>query len=123
MDNVVRVLGTIDRDASIAAFSAALDAHIVETETEGAALADAVHAVFDGSTPGKVMTTPTVVALAMTHLSFTPETYQLLADKVKSFLQENSSKERDGSLFRSKKGQGGGLSRWADVPADEALAE
>jgi hypothetical protein len=121
MENVVRVLGTIDREASIAAFSAALDAHIVETETEGETLAAAVHLVFD-SAPGKVLTTPTVVALAMTHLSFTPETYTLLADKVKGFVQANSSKERDGSLLRMKKGQNGGVSRWADVPADEKLS-
>ena len=127
MENVIRVLGVIHRDASIAAFTAALDSFIVESETEESTLAEAVHAVFD-SAPGKRMTAPTVVALAMTHIAFTPETYTALADKVKGYIQANSGPrfQADGftplARLSVRKGPGGGVCRWNDLPLSEKLS-
>jgi len=124
MDHIVRVLGTIDRDASIAAFTSALDLFTVESELEGEVLANAVHTVFDAS-PGKRMTAPTVIALAMTHLEFTLETYTAMADKVKGYLQANSGPRfmPNGftplARFSVRKGPGGGICRWNDLPLTE----
>ena len=120
MDHVVRVLGTIDRNASILAFTTALDSFIFESEVEGDTLANAVHSVFDNAF-GKRLTAPTVVALAMTHLEFTPETYTALADKVKGFIQANVG-EKGSALFSTRKGPGGGVSRWADEEPGAAAA-
>ena len=116
--HVVRSGGLIDRDASVAAFTAALDAHIVESETEGAVIAEAVGAVFD-QYKGAAINMPALETFALTRLNVQPETWASLRTKVKSFVRDNSTDTREeGGLFQGKKGSGGGVRRWADSPAD-----
>jgi len=116
--HVVRSGGSIDRDASIASFTAALELHIVEAETEGAVISDAVAAVFD-QYKGAAINMPALETFSLTRLNVQPETWASLREKVRSFVRANATDTREaGGLFQVKKGSGGGVRRWADTPAD-----
>ena len=126
MDLVVRVLGVIDREASIAAYTEALDKYIVDSEANETALAEAVHSVFD-SAPGKRMAQPLVVQLTMGKLSWTPDTYADTAAAVLKYIQANTGPrfKVDGvtpfARLSMKKGPGQGVCRWNDLPLTEKL--
>ena len=122
--------GSIDQDASLLAFQAAMEQHIVETETEESAIADAVSAQFD-KYPGASQNMPALVNGALTYLNVTPATFTSLSEKVAQYVRDNADhgavKAKDGSittpaeaprtrLFRIAKGVGGGVSRWSDIP-------
>jgi hypothetical protein len=114
---VVLSAGSVDVAASTAKFTAALNTYIAERETENGQIATAVSAVFD-SHKGKVLTMPTLAALALQQLNAQPENFKALTDRVTNYIRENSRGE--GAPLRVTKGKGGGVSRRADAPAPAA---
>jgi hypothetical protein len=107
-----------DRAASLRNAEAALDRHIAEQETEEATISAAVSAVFD-QYKGAALTMPTIEGMTLRHLNAQPANYKALGKKVLDYVRANSSSDRDsGATFGISKGVGGGVRRWADVPAE-----
>jgi len=126
--------GVLDKAGSEAAFSAAFDKYQAESETEDATIADAVNAQFD-KYPGASQNMPALIHGALTILNVQPAAHGTMEAKVHAYISENSDRaeKRDRKtkavtqaaepkrtrLFGIKKGVGGGVCRWSDVPEAE----
>jgi len=112
--NVVLSNGSVDLDATRAAFETALASFVTARETEQAGIATAVHAVFDEHL-GKTLTMPTLAQYATQKLNAQPENLAVLTERTKQYIRDN--KEGDSSLFLVVKGKSGGVRRRSDLPA------
>ncbi len=127
---LVEVDGRIDTDASVSVFADALAAYQVEHELETETISDAIHAQFDAY-PGASQNMPALVHGALSRLNVQPANYAAMEEKVLAFVRENSDRaaktdKKTGTvtpgetprtrLFGIRKGQGGGVVRWSDVP-------
>lgn len=105
--------GSVDVDASVAAFRAALVAQVAQGEKLGAQIETAVDAVFDekGARLPKGMLIDGVLA----KLGATPDTHSSLTRATEEYLRANTSKDKgaDGRRIAAIKGQKGGLQRLA----------
>lgn len=120
--------GLIDDSLSTQAFTSALAAYKAERETEEATISDAVHAQFS-EFPGASQNMPALVHGALNRLNVVPSSYKAMETKVLAYIRENSDRTADKKtgrvaepprtrLFGIRKGVGGGVCRWADVPQD-----
>lgn len=114
--------GSVDVEASTAAFSAALSKHIAESETQAATVAAAVAAVFE-KFPGTPITMPNVGSMVCGRLNAQPANYSTLEKLAQDHVRQNASDKReDGKLYRIGKGKGGGCLRWSDIPVEQPAA-
>ena len=113
-DYVVMSKGSVDVEATVSSFRAALVKHLAERETQNATIASAVHAVFDKNR-GQVINMPALTGLALQELNAQPENYNTLSDRIQEYVREQS--KGDASLFIITKGKGGGCKRRADIAA------
>lgn len=128
---VLAASGEIDEQASTQAFQAALSSFKAERETEEGTIADAVAAQFDAY-PGASQNMPALVHGALNRLNVTYANHKTMEEKVLSYIRQNSDRpaviDRKTKavlqaaepprtrLFGIKKGVGGGVCRWSDVP-------
>jgi hypothetical protein len=126
----VRVDGVVDTDATMEKFAADLDTYIAERQIESETISNAVNGVFD-DLKGVRVNVPFVVSSTLQRLNVAahPAMYATLAERVHSFLSDNSqgktdkatgAVERPNSLFVIGKGKGGGIGRRADLPVAAA---
>lgn len=113
---VLTATGSVDTDATLESAATALETLVAARETETASIASAVSAAFD-TLGGKREKMGFVVAKALQTLNVQGENYKALEARVHGYLQDNASKENDGSLFSIQKGKGGGIARWSDQSA------
>jgi hypothetical protein len=117
---------SIDEAATVAAFEGQLAAYVQELAIEGETIAAAVHAVFDLNR-GATVNMPYIVGTALRTLNPRPENFNSLSDKIHAYVSSNSDRLANAKkgieaepprtrLFGIKKGQGGGVVRWADAP-------
>jgi hypothetical protein len=122
--------GVIDEEGSALAFASALSAYKAERELEEGTIAAAVHAQFS-QYPGASQNMPALINGTLTRLNVTPSNYAPMHDKVQAFIRENSDRLADKKkgvtaepertrLFGVKKGVGGGVCRWSDIPVKAA---
>lgn len=110
--------GSIDREASAQAFTAALDKHIAESETQAATVSAAVLAQFE-KFPGTPITMPNLGSMVCASLNAVPANYSTLESLALNYVRANHSEKReDGKLFRIGKGKNGGVQRWSDIPVE-----
>ena len=111
---VIRNETGIDIEASVRKFHNNVLALQSHEENDVEAISNAVGVVFDRY-PCVSMNTDAVIHAALVEMNVGPEAYQDMTHKVRSYLQANSSHNReDEQLFRSAKGPGGGLCRWSE---------
>lgn len=126
--------GKVDDARSEASFQAALSQYKAQRETEETEIAAAVNACFDAY-PGASQNLAALVNGALNKLNVQPANYKVMADKVSDYIHENSDRaekkdRKTGAvivaaepkrtrLFGIKKGVGGGVCRWSDVPEKE----
>jgi hypothetical protein len=110
---VVRVGGSIDRDATCAKFARDLLAFQAKMETETEAVGAAVNAVFD-QFPGARLNMPALVNYALQRLNVQPENFRILSEKVQNYVRDHAGASESGALFHIGKGKGGGVFRWSD---------
>lgn len=118
---VLSAAGTIDREASLASAETALDTFIAERETEQETIANAVNAVFD-QYPGAHLTMPTIEGMVLRHLNAQPSNYKALGKLVLDYVRSNADQKDEAPrtrMFGIRKGVGGGVCRWADVPVEQ----
>jgi hypothetical protein len=115
--------GSLNQDASEAAFRSAYLNFVAQRETEQSTIADAVGALFDAH-QGTSINMPAVASMACAKLNAQPENYSTLTELVLSYVRENASEKReDGKLFRIGKGKGGGVKRWSEIPVEAPKPE
>lgn len=107
--------GSVDVDASVAAFKAAVLVHIAERETETATIAAAVSETFD-SLNGARANMPYVVGETVRRLNPQPANYNALTAAVAQYIRDNAGDRDSGKLFAIGKGKGGGVLRHSDQP-------
>ena len=117
---VVLATGTIDQDASRAAFDSSLAKYIAEREVEESTIATAVTAVFD-KFPGAAVNMPALASMALQHLNALPANYATLDAKCKQYVRDNAGTRESGALFVIAKGKNGGCKRWSDQPLPAAV--
>lgn len=131
---ILAASGEIDEQASTRAFQERLSAYKAECETEEDTIADAVHAQFD-LYPGASQNMPALVHGTLGRLNVQPANFKTMEEKVLAYVRENSDRaekldkktkaviqakeEPRTRLFGIKKGVGGGVCRWSDVPESE----
>ncbi len=105
--------GAVDIDATIEAFSVALESHLSASEKIAGSIEGAVDAVFDKENARlpKGMLIDGVLA----KLGATSETHTSLTHAVEAYLRANTSKDKgaDGRRLVAIKGQKGGIQRLA----------
>ena len=104
--------GSIDTEATTAAFQDQLAAHVANVETESTEIATKVAELF-AQNKGKYIALPTVGSLVANMLGAVSENYSVLSERVCDYVRANS--KGDNSLLVIKKGQGGGAGWRADV--------
>ena len=111
---VVRNSDGVDIEATMRKFHGDVTALVSHEENDVEAISSAVEAVFDRYL-GTNFNTNAVIHMTLVEMGVGPESHQDMTNKVRSYLQANSSSKReDGQLFRCAKGVGGGLCRWAE---------
>lgn len=132
---IVSADGSIDEQASTSAFTAALAAFKAERETEDSTIAEAVGAQFDAY-PGASQNMPALVHGVLRALNVNPANHKTMEAKVLAYIRQNSDRPAvldkktkavlvpaeppRTRLFGIKKGVGGGVCRWSDVPEKDA---
>jgi hypothetical protein len=124
--------GLIDETASTLAFQAAVADYKAQRELEEGTIAEAVAAQFD-KYPGASQNMPALVSGVLHALNVQPSNFKTMETKVLHYIRENSDRPADKKLGREaepprtrlfgiRKGVGGGVCRWSDVPekADKA---
>jgi hypothetical protein len=99
--------GSVDVEASSAAYADALTAWAAENETSAEAVEAAVEAVFDRF-PGS-MHVPVLVSFAVAELGATPAQHTAMTKRVSAYLKGQSALGR----LEVTKGVGGGIKRLA----------
>ena len=123
--------GKIDEEKSVSNFRAHVAKTKTEQELEESTIARAVSAVFDEN-PGASINMDGVIGMALRGLNVQQANYTAMQDKVGAYIRANSDraekkdrktgkvtqqKEQPRTrLFGIKKGLGGGVCRWSDVP-------
>lgn len=123
--------GQLDDDGSLDAFQSAYDNFKAERDTEESTIAAAVGACFDAH-KGASQNMPALVHGALRILNVTPSNHKVMEEKVLAYIRQNSDRPAvidkktkavltpaeapRTRLFGIKKGVGGGVCRWADVP-------
>lgn len=116
---VVRVNGSVDRDATVSKFESDLDSFIAERETEQGVIAEAVNAVFD-QYRGARCNMPFLTSTALNRLNAGPSNHKALTERVQEYVRSNAGTRESGALFSIAKGAGGGVGRWVDLPEAKA---
>lgn len=98
--------GSVDVNASLAAYGNALTKWVSENEVTTESVRDTVDAVFDGQPEGTRLTIPVLVSYVMSVLNPSPAQFSAVEDRIRGFLK---GQER----FHSSKGKGGGVLRRA----------
>lgn len=122
---------TLDDSKNAAAFEASYANFKAELETEEGTIADAVSAQF-GAYPGASQNMPALVHGVLQRLNVIPANHKTMEEKVLSYIRKNSDRPQVTDkktkavtqaaeaprtrLFGIKKGVGGGVCRWSDVP-------
>ena len=101
------VNGAVDVVASAAAYTAALQAWIVENEKDTQQLTELVFNVFD-KFAGKTLPVPAVVALVVNELGVSPSDHKAMSARVHKHIQTMAS--TNGPLVITK-GKNGGVNR------------
>lgn len=134
--------GKIDEEKSVSNFRAHVAKTKTEQELEDSTIAKAVSDVFDAN-PGVSINMDGVIGMALRGLNVQQANYTAMQEKVGAYIRANSdraekkdrktgkviqTKEQPRTrLFGIKKGLGGGVCRWSDVPekgeASEAAPE
>jgi len=109
--------GTLDLQGTLEALSPKVVELVEQEDMATLDISKAVHAVFD-TFKGSRLNTAAVTSFAMQHLTVTPETAGDVTSKIQDYIKQNSG-ERGESLFSTKRGRGGGVARWEDVPETE----
>jgi hypothetical protein len=106
--------GSVDIDASTAAFRAALTAQVAGAEALATKIEAAIEAVFDEQ--GARLPKGMLIDGALAKLGATSETHTSLTHSVEEYLRANTSKDKgaDGRRIAAIKGQKGGLQRLAE---------
>jgi hypothetical protein len=123
--------GVLDDATNAARFDSAYSQFKADLETEESTIADAVHAQFD-TYPGASQNMPALVHGTLNRLNVDPSNYGSMEAKVLEYVRKNSDQPAKVDrktkevlvsaepartrLFGIKKGQGGGVCRWSDVP-------
>jgi hypothetical protein len=110
VDFIVRVNGSIDQEATLNKFSAALAEYKAKRETEDVDISNAVNQVFD-KYRGASINLPALSNLACATLKVSPEAHASMTKRVADFVRANAG---EGGAFEIRKGKGGGVSRRAD---------
>lgn len=110
--------GLINRDASIAKFSAAFVEYVTSQAAQRAALSEAIHAVFDAYR-GQVISTRFVCDAVRANLKTDHSNFT----KVGKAVTELLGLMRKSGELRFQHGPGGGYARVSDVPAEETQAQ
>ena len=111
--------GSIDTEATTAAFQDQLAAHVANVETESSQIASKVAELFaDNKNKGKYIALPTVGSLTAHMLGAVSENFQTFSERVCDYVRANS--KGDDSLFVIRKGSGGGCGLRADVAVKAA---
>lgn len=110
--------GSVDVDASVAAFRAALTCQMVESEKMASQIEAAVDAVFDekgGRLPKEML-----IDGVLSKLNVKADTHSSLTRATEEYLRFNTSKDKgvDGRRLAAVKGQKGGIQRLA-LPGEE----
>lgn len=108
--------GSFDLDGTLEALTPKVIELVEHQDMETVDIAKAVHAVFD-MFKGSRLNTAAVTSFAMQHLTVTPESAGEVTGKIQDYIKSNSG-ERGSSLFSTKRGRNGGVSRWDDTPED-----
>ena len=101
------VSGAVDVIASAAAYATALQAWVLENETDSQRLTDLVSKIFD-QFAGKTLPVPAVVALVVNELGVSPADHKKMTVRVHKHIQAMAS--TDGPLVITK-GKNGGICR------------
>ena len=127
--------GEIDEQASTRSFQDALSNYKAERELEADTISAEVHAIFDQH-PGASISMPALTGMTLRALNVQPANYKTMEEKVQAFIRQNSDRvekkdKKTGEVvqaaepsrtrsFGIKKGVGGGVCRWLDVPETES---
>ena len=101
-------VGTVDVDASVAAYAQALTQWVNDNEMPVERIATAVDAVFD-SRPNTRLPTPFLVSLAVQELQADPLLFKSLSVRVANYVKGECNSEN--GRFTVTKGKGGGVER------------
>lgn len=93
--------GRVDVEASLSRFETELHSYMAEQGALDETVGVCLNAVFDEN-PGKTLTTPQLIGLAMRKCEVTPENYESLQGAMANYIKRT---------FFVKKGKGGGVSR------------
>lgn len=123
--------GALDDTKNAATFEDAYSAFKAELETEESTIADAVSAQFDAY-PGASQNMPALVHGTLNRLNVIPSNHKAQEAKVLAYIRDNSDRAtvtdrktkaviqvaepKRTRMFGIKKGVGGGVCRWSDVP-------
>jgi len=123
--------GEIDEQGSALAFEAELANYKAARETEEATIAAVIHGIFD-KYKGASISMPALAGTALRELNVVPANHKVMEEKVLAYVRENSDRaekknRKTGAIeqvaepkrtrtFGIKKGVGGGVCRWEDVP-------
>lgn len=111
--------GSVDVNASAAAYAVALTKWVAENEVPTDRIQAAVSAVFDRF-PGQRLTMPALLSLAVVELGASPAEHKVMTDRVHAFVRASATGEN--ATLVIAKGKGGGVSL-KQAPAAEPAAE
>jgi hypothetical protein len=104
--------GQVDVDASVEAFTEALEANIAERKIALSGVAEAVATLFDAN-KGAHIALPTIGSLVASALNSPPASFKTISARVQDYVRSNA--KGDQSLFVSVRGRAGGTARRADM--------
>ena len=115
--------GSLDLEGTHSKFEDDLLRFSAERDTENAAMAAHIHAIFD-QYKGARLNVPYLTGETLRRMGAQPANWKILSDKIVAFIQDNAqgkthedgSVDRPGSTFVISRGKGGGVARRADLP-------
>lgn len=113
--------GSIDVDTTVNQFRIDLEKFKAERGTESAEVAAAVAAVFDKYKGAPYsLTMDCLVSAVFQELGGSAPQFKVYSERISEYVRNNAAPHReDGKLFQIKKGKGGGVRRWAEVPEEK----
>lgn len=109
---LVTVDGMVDVDASVEAFTKALEANIAERSIALQGVAEAVATLFDAN-KGAHIALPTIGSLVASALNSPPASFKTISARVQDYVRANA--KGGSSLFVSVRGRNGGTARRSDM--------
>ncbi len=110
--------GAIDQTATLAKVGEALVAFAALDANQSSDFAKAIDAVFDAH-PGVRIPLPALANEAMKSLNVDVMNYQVISERVQTFVRNNSGDRETGRKYGMSKGKGGGVGRWSDIPVEK----